>query len=312
MKSKLFIYTAFLMTILVVSSCSLPRTAQHGAYDDDVYITRVETPVYEDTFSSNSESVANAYPDNQQDNYDNNYYDDPYYGLDYSTRLNNFYGTGLYRPYYNSDYYFGYYSNRFMPWYTYSPSLYMGIRWGNSWYNYDPWYSDFYYGYRYNPYFGLGYPYYIGGGYYGGGYYGGGYYGGIRYPIGSSAVNPNYGPRPNRGNDYINRNPMSGTNDGRPNRDVQTQGRPTNTIQTRPNTSTPQRGATANTNAPSRPSRETTTQSRPSGQSSAPASRPQVQQQRPSSSSSGNSGSSSSRGSSGGSSSSGRPTRGGN
>lgn len=281
MKPYQLLKSALAIMILAISSCSLPKMAQQSSDQDDVYITKVEAKPYVEPLQTYQESTSNAYSyNNNYDQEDYEYYgmSDHYYGMDYSSRLNNFYGGGLWRPYYNNDYY-GAYSGRLMPWY--SPSISFGLYYGSPFGYYNPWYNSYRYGFynRYNGYFGLGYPYYIGGGYYGGG--------GI---VGRPTVNPNYGPRPNRGYDNMGIiNPNIGN---------YSNGRPINSSQGRPTNTTPQR-TQANPNSTTRPARENTT----------PPPRPAQIQQRPSTPPPSNNSGGSRTQSSG--SSSGRPTRGG-
>lgn len=173
---------------VVLASCSAPRMAQQSNDSDDVYNSVARAKEYVQPVPSQSAQ----YKDNthQNDDYGNS---DPYYDMDYSSRINRFYYGSTFRNYYDPYYndYYGY--NSFSPWYSSGFSLGFGWGWGNSYFG-NYWNSP-YFGwginspyYAWNPYYGGGYL----GGYYGGGYYGGGYANNLR-------GNTTYGPRPDRG-----------------------------------------------------------------------------------------------------------------
>lgn len=294
------LFTSLLaVTALFVASCSAPRMAQNNAIQDDVYNSTAQAKEYI------AQAPQQQYA--QTDSVSDSYYgkSDPYYDMDYSSRIDRFYYASPWRSYFND--YYGY--NNFYSPYSYSFGLGLGgyfgsyyNNWSNPYFNWGfygaPYYSNFWGPYSYN------YPYY------GGGYYGGGYYGGGGYVV----RNRNNNPRPVRGSEngvgrangsYIGGTPSRANNGASGNANTGTRSRaemynPTN--------------GTGNTTRPTsdaRPSRGTETQSRPSrGNDSPPPSRPvytppPVQNTPPPSSSGGGS-----RGESGGGGG-GRPTRGG-
>lgn len=184
-------------TTLVVSSCSTPQMAQHTSINDDVYNSTAKAVEYKKPVRSE----ADQYLD-QDSSYtkDGDYgLNDPYYDMDYYSRINRFYYGSPFRSYYDPffDGYYGY--NNFYPYYSgFSLGLGFGYGWGSSYMGgfWGP-YSTF--GGYYSPYWGYtGWPYggYMGGGYYGG-YLGGGYLGN-GYVVGTRG-NVTYGGRPSRG-----------------------------------------------------------------------------------------------------------------
>lgn len=201
MKPNQLITTMLAVTALFVASCSTSKLAQNNAIQDDVYNTTASAKEYIAPVIIENKSIENT---------DDSYYakSDPYYDMDYSSRIDRFYYGNPNRPYYDPFYnYYGYnsfgfnsygYNSYYSPYYNYGFGLnsYFGSyynNWNNPYYNWSyygsPYYNNFWGPYSYyNPY---GY----GGGYFGGGYYGNPYYGGnvtIRN-------NENYRPRPNRG-----------------------------------------------------------------------------------------------------------------
>jgi hypothetical protein len=188
--------TSMLAAVTVlVASCSAPRMAQQNTINDDVYNSVAQAQEYVQP----QPSEASRYQDDEQ--YDEYGSSDPYYDMDYSSRINRFYYGSPFRGYFDPFYYdtFGFNSiygfNSFSPWFRPGFSMGMGFGWG--WGNFG-WgaFSPFY---AWNPYFGGGL---YGGGFFGGGFYGGGFYGGGFYG-GGFANNlrgtTNYGPRPDRG-----------------------------------------------------------------------------------------------------------------
>ncbi|WP_316839933.1 hypothetical protein [Pedobacter gandavensis] len=167
------------LTTLVVASCSAPRYAQQGAQDDDVYNSNAKAQIY----TPQPRVVA---PQNDYDA-DNEYYgtSDPYYDMDYSSRINRFSYASPWRSYYDP-----YFDGGF----GYGGGFSLGLSFGSSWGNpYYGWGGGFYPSFGYNPW----YPGW-GGGYYPG--WGGGFYpgwgGGII--IGSNTGRTYNAPRPSR------------------------------------------------------------------------------------------------------------------
>lgn len=304
MKPIPLIKSMLVATAVVVASCSAPKLAQHSTNQDDVYASTATAKEY--VVQEKQEAAPREVVENDE------YYgvNNPYYDMDYASRINRFYYGNTWRSYYDNFYsasYYPFYNSRYYLPFGYNP-YYSGWR--------NPYYGIYsYYGY-YNPY-GFGYQPYWGGGYYGGGYYGGGYYGVILgggggiiagYPSGNTI----YNGRPERGREngvrFDPNNPNS-----RPNGNSPVTGRPDRA--TLPGN---QNNMPTNNNY-GRPTRSTDAQNRPT--TPPPASRPTRSNEQPSrpvytpppaqsappqrSSSSG----SESRGSSNGSS--GRPTRGG-
>lgn len=245
------LFTSMLaLTTVVVVSCSAPRLAQQNS-NDDVYNSVAQAKEYRQQVPV-KESEYNA----QDDYYGTS---DPYYDMDYSSRINRFsYANPSWRGYYDPYFDGGWYGN-----YGMSLGLGFGLSpfWGSMW-------SSPYYGWGnyYSPFYGYnnwGYNNYIGGGYWGGGYYGGGGYWGGGYYTGRTTNVPDYRARPSRGSsngyngtrgnaDYLSpRSSARGDNAGRPGTG--------NTI----SGSRPTRGNTTNNNGQS--SRPTNTESaRPS------------------------------------------------
>ncbi|MES2418250.1 MAG: hypothetical protein V4541_08670, partial [Bacteroidota bacterium] len=161
------LFTGILVvTAMLVASCSTPKLAQRANMEDDVYNTTAQARTYKPIIESENVTADTAVT--------TDYYgtSDPYYDMDYSTRINRFYYANPWRTYYD-----GYYG--FSP---YSLNSYWRYSF-NNWYNpYSSWayYGSPYYNNYWGPYSYYN-PFYYGGGYYGGGYYGGGYYGGGYY-----------------------------------------------------------------------------------------------------------------------------------
>jgi len=302
------LFTSMLaVTALFVASCSTSKLAQNSAIQDDVYNTTAQAKEYKEI----APPQVTAQNDTQTDDYYGT--NDPYYDMDYATRINRFYYANPWRTYY--DGYYGYNSYLFSPFYnSYAFGFGMGMYGGlNSWispYSYWGYYGSPYYGnywglYSYNN------PYYYGGGY----GLGGGYYGSIG---GRGHNNANYGPRPSRGSENgLNRGNGTSYN-GNPNGAIS---RTSSSGGSRAERYNPSNGTTSSTRTngttSSTPTSRTSSgsDSRPTRSNDSPPpartySPPQQSSPPPSSSSSG----SSSRGSGSSSSSSsggGRPTRGG-
>ena len=180
---------------VLVASCSAPRMAQQNTINDDVYNSVAQAQEYVQPAPSEASKYNN---DAEYDEYGSS---DPYYDMDYSSRINRFYYGSPFRGYFDPFYYdaygfnsiYGYGFNNFSPWFGSRFNMGFGWGWGNyGWGAFSPYYA-------WNPYFGGGF---LGGGFYGGGFYGGGFYGGGFYG-GGFANNlrgtTNYGPRPDRG-----------------------------------------------------------------------------------------------------------------
>ncbi|MEJ7559090.1 MAG: hypothetical protein WKF66_12335 [Pedobacter sp.] len=198
------LFTSMLaVTAVVVTSCSTPRVAQQGAVTDDVYNSNAQAKVYVPAPVRTTQPATQEY---QEDDYYGT--SDPYYDMDYSSRINRFsYGSpwrSYYDPYFNgyNDFYGGYGGG-------FGGGFGIGLGWGSLYspfYGYNNWgfnnwgYNNFGYG----NYYGGGF----GGGYYGGGFLGGGYYGGGYY-TGRTTNVPEYKARP-----YLGRENGVGTNRG--------------------------------------------------------------------------------------------------
>ena len=259
----------------LVASCSTSKLATRST--DDVYNSVAQAKEVEPYVPQNQ--VQNQSQAQNQEDYDEYYgTSNPYYDMDYSSRINRFYNgyswQGYYDPYFD-NYYYGN---------SYGPTNYLGY--GNGWYNgygLGGWGGGFGLGFGYgsiwnNPFyygnFGYGWSnpwgwnswgpnsYYDRYGW-GGGWYGSG------WGIGSGGVytNKNYRPRPGCNNNGMPRTaaPANG-NYGRPSRSGYAgndNGRIGNT----------------NPNASGRPSRSYQPQN--NGRTTAPAERP-TQMSRPS------------------------------
>lgn len=295
MKPNQLITTMLATTALFVVSCSTPKLAQNKAIQDDVYNTTAKAKEYIAPIVIQPTTVENT----------DEYYStsDPYYDMDYSSRIDRFYYGNPNRPYYDPSYnYYGYNSFGFDP-YGYN-SFYRPFNYGfglggyfgsfyNNWNN--PYYNWGYYGsMHYNNFWGP-YSYYDRYGYGGGwgGWNGGGWGGGVIV-----RNNENYRPRPNRSSEGMVR-PGGRYNGSTPSRgNVNTGiGRPTRAENYNPSANRADRSS--NSSGSSRPTR--TTESRPT--TTRESYSPPARSSSPPASSSG-SGSSSSGGGS-------RPTRGG-
>jgi hypothetical protein len=146
MRRKLTIGLAS-VAVLFLGACSTSKLAQSDNNNDDVYNTVArakEQPKYEEKESS--------YRTDEQLYGGNNYSDeyDAYEG-EYASRLNRFYYNTPWRSYYDSwysyrydplfDNYYGY--NNF-----YRPGFSINVGWGSPWYN-----NNYYWGYYGSPYY---------------------------------------------------------------------------------------------------------------------------------------------------------------
>jgi len=183
------LFTSLLAAATVaLASCSAPRLAQENSGTDDVYNSVAQAKEYVQP----APRQATAYKDTSTYEEEDYGLSDPYYDMDYSSRINRFYYGSPFRPYYDPFYYDYYGYNSFSPWYSPGFSMSFGWGWGNSYFN-NYWQSPYYGWGIYSPYYAWS-PFY-GGGYLGGlygGYYGGGYVNRLRGTT-------NYGARPDRG-----------------------------------------------------------------------------------------------------------------
>jgi len=175
---------------VALASCSAPRLAQENNSADDVYNSVAQAKVYTPPAPKQSAQYKDT------SDYDDEYgLSDPYYDMDYSSRINRFYYGSPFRSYYDPFYYDYYGYNSFSPWYGPGLSISFGWGWGSPFYN--SYLNSPYYGWGiYSPYYAWSpYSYYggYGGGLYGG-YYGGGYGGRVNVLPGTTT----YGPRPDR------------------------------------------------------------------------------------------------------------------
>jgi hypothetical protein len=238
--------TSMLAAVAVMmASCSAPRLAQQNTVNDDVYNSVAQAQEYVQP----APSEASKYQDDAQ--YDEYGSSDPYYDMDYSSRINRFYYGSPFRGYFDPFYYdyygfnsiYGY--NYFSPFYRPGFSMGFGWGWGNyGWGIFSPYYS-------WNPYYGGGYLGGLYGGYYGG-YLGGGYVNNLR-------GNTTYGPRPDRGRE----NGMGRTGAVRSTNGV------ISNSGSRADRYNPNRGTPINTNTRSRTNRSSDTY-RPTTRSTAP------------------------------------------
>jgi hypothetical protein len=251
-----YLFTSMLaLTTIVVASCSAPKLAQQNT-NDDVYNSVAQAKEYRQQVP-----VKQSVNDVQDDYYGTS---DPYYDMDYSSRINRFsYSNPSWRGYYDPYFDGGWYGN-----YGLSLGLGFGLSpfYGSLWNSpYNAW------GSYYSPFWGYnnwGYNNYYGGGYYGGGYYGGGYLGGGYY-TGRTTNVEDYRPRPSRGGS----NGYNGTRGGTTNTDYlsprsSSRGQ-NNDGSSSVSTGRPSRGSNGNVGSGSRPS--TSESSRPSrGESARP------------------------------------------
>lgn len=299
MKSHYLITSLLALTTLVVMSCSAPRLAQQNT-NDDVYNSVAQAKEY-------SRQVPVKESEYAEDDYGTS---DPFYDMDYSSRINRFYypnpgWRSYYDPYFDGGWY-GNYGISLGFGFGYNP--FYGSLWSSPYYGWGNYYSPFW-GYN-----NWGYNNYIGGGYWGGGYWGGGFYTGRTTPV-------DYKARPSRGGSgYTGSRGMDGLSprssrgqgnvvSGRPSRSTTTDGRGNVTTgTTRPSRTESTRPSSESSRPARTESRPTRTETRPTRESYTPP--PSYSPPRSSEGSSGG-GRSSSGGSSGGGGASGRPSRGG-
>jgi len=190
------LFTSMLALVTVVAaSCAAPRMAQQGNADDDVYSTTAKAKIYTPApVKPSQETPSSEKPYSEEQYEESDYYgtSDPYYDMDYASRINRFYYASPWRTYYDPYFYSG--------WYPYS-GWSVGIGFGPFYNNY--WNSPYGgWGYAYSPFWGWnnwGWNNYYYGGYYGGGFLGGGYYGGYYgggFYTGRTTNVPDYRPRP--------------------------------------------------------------------------------------------------------------------
>jgi len=320
MKPIKFLPIVMIAAAGLVASCSTSKLAQTNS-GDDVYNTVAKARAVEYVAPAPQQQQAQAQSDQDYDEYYGT--SNPYYDMDYSSRINRFYNgstfRGYYDPYYDNYYYGNSYGNTNFLGYGLNWSNGYGLGgWGGNFYGYGSiWNNPYNYGYfGYSPYWYSGgwgpYSYYDrfgwGGGFYGGGYgIGGGYYGSGIY------TNRNNRARPNRDGDNRgaygstgSRNaPISG-NYGRPNISSNNSGRPER-YSNGNNGSTIRNGQQGSVS--SRPSRDDSYRPQPQTQQTQPAGRPDRGSYSPPAQSSGSSGGGMSSGGGGGGG--GRPTRGG-
>ena len=167
------LFTSMLaLTTIVVASCSAPRYAQQSTHEDDVYGSTAKAQIYTPQERPRTQAPQDDY--DQSDEYYGT--SDPYYDMDYSSRINRFSYSSPWRSYYDPYFDNGYYGYGNGYGYNgFSLGLSFGSLWNSPYYGWGNYYSPFGYNpWGWNSYYGGGY----GGGYYGGGYYGGGYGGG--------------------------------------------------------------------------------------------------------------------------------------
>lgn len=281
------LFTSLLgLTALLVTSCATPKLAQNSADQDDVYHTTAQAkeykaaPVVQNNVAQNTETVDDYYGTS-----------DPYYDMDYTSRIDRFYYGNQWRGYYDPFYNYYGYNSFYSPYNAYYGS-YLGAyynSWGfNNWggfYGYNPYFSNFWGPYSFGGAWGGG----LG---WGGGFWGGGWGGGVW-----ASRNENYRPRPDRSSYGASAAVRA---NGRYNGSAPaTRGNVNGSTRSNvPNTYNP-----SNNGNNSRPTRTSSTEGRPAPQ---PSSRPTYT---PPPSNNGGSSSGGSSGSSGGGGS--RPTRGG-
>ncbi|RZK68009.1 MAG: hypothetical protein EOO92_23735, partial [Pedobacter sp.] len=194
MRTNRLLTSILAVTAIVVTSCSTPKLAQQSVDNDDVYNSNAQARVY--TPSPIKPLQQTAQQNNQQYEEDDYYgTSDPYYDMDYSSRINRFsYGTpwrSYYDPFFYNDWYSPY-SLGFNDFYG------GGFGWGHL---SSPFWSYSNFGFGFNNFgwgfnnFGWGFNNFYGGGLWGGGFLGGGYYGGGYY-TGRTTNVPNYAARP--------------------------------------------------------------------------------------------------------------------
>ncbi|TDQ10978.1 hypothetical protein [Pedobacter metabolipauper] len=333
MKTNHLFTSVLALATIVVTSCSAPRVAQQNVGDDDVYNSNAQAKVYTPAPARNSNVITDvsqlsksqieelkrqdllaqreeAKAKYENENYEESYYgtSDPYYDMDYSSRINRFYYSSSWRGYYDPYFYNNWYSPfsvgiGFSPYYGGGWNSSFNMGWGylnspywgvNNW-GWNNWgWNNYYGGGFYNNYYGGGY--YGGIGYGGGGIYGGGYYTGRTtstpnprpYVGRDNGVGSNRTPRPSGTRSDVNGNPISGladradryngsVNNGRPARGTsntqdgrtQTQSRPVRTTENNsPTRATERPTYTPPTRTSERPTYTPPTRTESSGSSS--------------------------------------------
>ena len=190
------LFTSMLaLATVVATSCSAPRLAQQSNNDDDVYNSVAQAKVYTPAPIPVQQTQTNASDQYNEDDYYGT--SDPYYDMDYSSRINRFHYASPWRTYYDpyfdnwsmgfGSFYGGGWNNPYGGW-GYLNSPFLGFNnWGwNNW-GFNNW--------GWNNFYGGGY---YGGGYYGGGFPGGGFLGGGGYYTGRTTNVPQ-SARPARG-----------------------------------------------------------------------------------------------------------------
>ncbi len=194
------LFTSMLaLATIVATSCSAPRLAQQSNNDDDVYNSVAQAKIYTPAPVPVQQTQNTATDYNEDDYYGTS---DPYYDMDYSSRINRFYNPGSWRSYYDPYFdnwsmggfgygsFYGGWNSPYSGW-GYLSSPFWGFNnWGYNNWGYNNWGWN---NWGWNNYYGGGY---YGGGFLGGGYYGGGYGGG--YYTGRTTNVPQ-SVRPSRG-----------------------------------------------------------------------------------------------------------------
>ena len=207
MKPIKFLPIVMIAAAGLVASCSTPKLAQNST-SDDVYNTVAKAREVE--YVAPRPQQQQQQGDQYQTDYNDEYYgtSNPYYDMDYSSRINRFYNgyswQGYYDPYFDNYYY----NNNYL---GYGLGAYNGYGLGLGWNSGFGWNAGFgwgggFYGNGWGYPGGYGwnswgpYSYYDrfgwGGGWYGGGWgVGGGYYGGGIYTNRTNYHRPSYTDR---------------------------------------------------------------------------------------------------------------------
>ncbi len=110
---------------VALASCSVPRLAHENNGTDDVYNSVAQAQEYVQPAPKQSAQYKDT------SSYDDDYgTSDPYYDMDYSSRINRFYYGSPFRGYYDPFYYDYYGYNSFSPWYAPGFSMSFGWGWG--------------------------------------------------------------------------------------------------------------------------------------------------------------------------------------
>ncbi|EDM34454.1 hypothetical protein PBAL39_19225 [Pedobacter sp. BAL39] len=192
MKPKYLFTSMLALATIVVTSCSAPRIAQQSNSADDVYGSTAQAKEYTPLAPVQQQAYQDTYDENDD------YYgtSDPYYDMDYSSRINRFYNGSSWRSYYDPYFDNGFYGYNGFGYNGFSLGLGFGSIWNSPYYGWGSFYSPF--SNLYSPW-GWGYNNFYGGGFYGGGFYGGGYYGGGYYGGGTYTGRTTNVPRPSMG-----------------------------------------------------------------------------------------------------------------